>query len=102
LKPNPWTEAEKKFKRGEVVKGVVIKHNKHGALISIEEGVAGLVHISEFKNEDDLRQTLELGKTYTFTINLFEPKAQKMTLVFGAVNLADKDKKDEKTEEAKA
>ncbi|OJI06969.1 hypothetical protein BK005_02240 [bacterium CG10_37_50] len=103
LKPNPWTEAEKKFKRGDVVKGVVIKHNKHGALVSIEEGVAGLVHISEFKNEDDLRQTLELGKTYTFTINLFESKSQKMTLVFGAVNLEEKDQTEtKKPEEIKA
>src|SRR3989344_2187073 len=42
LKPNPWQDAEKKYKKGDVVKGVVIKFNKHGALASIEEGVAGL------------------------------------------------------------
>ncbi len=83
LKENPWHEAAGKFKKGDTVKGVVIKHNKHGALVSIEEGVAGLVHISEFKSEDDLRQVLELGKTYTFTINLFEPKEQRMTLSYG-------------------
>lgn len=80
LKSNPWTEAEKKYKKDDTVSGVVIKYNKHGALISIEEGVAGLVHISEFKDQDDLRQKLELGKTYSFVINLFEPKDQRMTL----------------------
>ena len=68
-----------------MVKGVVIKHNRHGALVSLEEGVAGLVHISEFTNEEELRRALELGKTYTFTINVFEPKDQKMTLLFGSV-----------------
>ena len=83
LKRNPWLDAESKYQRGDVVKGVVIKHNKHGALVSIEEGVAGLVHISEFGSEETLRKTLELGKTYTFTINLFEAKGQKMTLSFG-------------------
>ncbi|MEK7477799.1 MAG: S1 RNA-binding domain-containing protein [Patescibacteria group bacterium] len=83
LKENPWNEASKKYKKGEVVKGVVIKYNKHGALVSIEEGVAGLVHISEFQSEEDLRSKLELGKTYTFTINLFEPKDQRMTLSYG-------------------
>ena len=62
------------------VKGVVIKHNKHGALVSLEEGVAGLVHVSEFTNEDLLRKSLELGKTYPFTINFFDAKNQKMTL----------------------
>ncbi|MFA5736883.1 MAG: S1 RNA-binding domain-containing protein [Candidatus Paceibacterota bacterium] len=85
LKENPWQGAEKKYKRGDVVKGVVIKHNRHGALVSLEEGVAGLVHISEFVSEEELRQKLELGKTYTFTINIFEPKDQKMTLLFGTV-----------------
>ena len=47
LKPNPWLEAGKKYKKGDVVEGVIIKYNKHGALVSIEEGVAGLVYISE-------------------------------------------------------
>ena len=79
---NPWDEAGKKYKKGVVVKGVVIKHNKHGALVSIEEGVAGLVHISEFKDSEELRDELELGKVYDFKITLFEPKEQKMTLTF--------------------
>lgn len=82
LKENPWIEAGKKFKKGEIVKGVVIKFNQYGALISIEEGVAGLVHVSEFGGEDKLREKLELGKVYTFQITLFEPKEQKMTLSF--------------------
>ena len=89
MKENPWHEADKKYKRGDIVKGVVIKYNKHGALVSIEEGVAGLVHISEFKTEDELRKALELGKTYTFTINLFNAKEQKMTLAFGEKKLED-------------
>lgn len=82
LKPNPWQDAEKKYKSGDRVEGVVIKYNKHGALVSIEEGVAGLVHISEFKDELDLRNQLALGKKYEFTINLFDAKNQKMTLLF--------------------
>ncbi|MEK7585369.1 MAG: S1 RNA-binding domain-containing protein [Patescibacteria group bacterium] len=80
LKPNPWVEASSKYKKTDKVDGVVIKYNKHGALVSIEEGVAGLIHISEFASETELRQKLELGKTYAFIINLFEPKTQKMTL----------------------
>lgn len=83
LKENPWKGAEKKYKKGDVVKGVVIKFNKYGALASIEEGVAGLVHVSEFGTEEKLRSSLELGKVYPFTITLFEPKDQRMTLSFG-------------------
>ncbi|MCC7004659.1 S1 RNA-binding domain-containing protein [Candidatus Nomurabacteria bacterium] len=84
LKENPWVEAGKKYKKDSVVKGVVIKFNKHGALASIEEGVAGLVHVSDFGDEEKLRAALELGKTYDFKINLFDPKSQKMTLSYVA------------------
>ncbi len=80
LKENPWQAAANKFKKGDVVKGVVIKFNKHGALASIEEGVAGLIHISEFESEEKLRETLQLGKAYDFKITLFEAKEQRMTL----------------------
>lgn len=82
LKPNPWIEAGAKYKKDDVVKGVVIKFNKHGALAAIEEGVSGLVHISEFGGEEKLRRNLELGKTYTFKITLFDAKEQKMALSF--------------------
>ena len=82
LKLNPWIEAGTKYKKDDVVKGVVIKFNKHGALAAIEEGVSGLVHISEFGSEEKLRHNLELGKTYTFKITLFDAKEQKMALSF--------------------
>jgi len=82
LKENPWHTAAERYSKGMEVPGVVIKYNKHGALASIEEGVAGLVHVSEFESPAALRATLELGKTYPFTISLFEPKEQRMTLTF--------------------
>lgn len=82
LKENPWVEASKKYKKDDVVQGVVIKFNKHGALASIEEGIAGLVHISEFGGEEKLRSTLELGKSYTFRITLFDAQNQKMALSY--------------------
>lgn len=82
LKQNPWVEAAAKYKKDMPVTGVIIRFNKHGALASIEEGVAGLVHISEFGSEEKLRKTLELGKTYSFKISLFDPKEQKMALAY--------------------
>jgi small subunit ribosomal protein S1 len=82
LTEDPWKTAAAKFKKGERVDAVVIKYNKHGALASIEEGVAGLVHVSEFADENELRQNLELGKVYPFSISFFEPKDRRMTLSF--------------------
>ena len=82
LKENPWKEYEGKLKKGDIIKGVIIKYNKHGALVSIKEGVAGLVHNSTFPSESKLREKLELGKNYNFQITLFEPKEHKMTLIY--------------------
>ncbi len=80
LKPNPWQENQEKYHVGDIVKGVIIKFNKHGALASIEEGIAGLVHISEFKSEEDFRQKLELGKSYDFQISVFDSKEHRLIL----------------------
>jgi small subunit ribosomal protein S1 len=82
LTENPWTTVTGKYDVGQKVTGVVIKHNKHGALVSIEQGVAGLVHISEFESEKDLKSTLQLGQSYDFDITLFEPSDEKLTLAF--------------------
>ncbi|MBU2218948.1 S1 RNA-binding domain-containing protein [Patescibacteria group bacterium] len=82
LKINPWEEAEKKYHKGDIINGVVIRFNKHGALISVEEGIFGLVHISEFESENDMKQKIELGKSYPFQITFFEPKEQKLILSY--------------------
>lgn len=83
LKENPWKDVEGRYKKNDEVTGVVIKFNHYGALISLEEGIAGLVHVSEFGSEEALKKTLELGKTYSFTISFFDAKDQKMTLSYG-------------------
>jgi ribosomal protein S1 len=88
LRENPWQSAGKKFEKGQIVDAVVIKYNKHGALASIEEGVAGLVHVSEFETEEKLKSALSLGSVYKFKITLFEPNDQKMTLSFKEANEA--------------
>jgi small subunit ribosomal protein S1 len=99
LKMNPWKEVQEKYKKGDTVSGVVIKFNKHGALVSVEEGVAGLVHVSEFGSEEKLKNALSLGKSYKFSITLFDAKDERMTLSFG--EKVEKTEKGEKTEAKK-
>ncbi len=88
LKEDPWQSAKDKYKKDTIVQAVVIKHNRHGALVSVEEGVSGLVHVSEFGNHEVLREQLPLGSTHKFTITMFDPKEHKMTLSY---KLANKD-----------
>ncbi len=82
LTEDPWKEAAKKYKKGDQVQAVIIKYNRHGALASIEEGVAGLVHVSDFGSAEKLRETLMLGRSYPFEITVFEPETHKMTLTY--------------------
>lgn len=99
LEPDPWDKAKEKYKKGDIVQGVVIRLNRYGALIAVEEGMAGLTHISEFGTEKMMREKIELGKTYPFQITLFEPAERKMTLVYLG-DEAKAAKAEEKTAEA--
>ena len=47
LAKNPWLDVERKYPIGSTVQGKAIKILPYGALIQIEEGVVGLVHVSE-------------------------------------------------------
>ncbi len=86
LKEDPWQKAKDKYKKGDIVDAVIIKHNRHGALASVEEGVAGLVHVSEFDSPEELREKLPLGSSHKFMITLFEPEEHKMTMSYKQAN----------------
>ena len=45
---DPWIHFEEKYHVNDVVKGHVTKLTDFGAFIELEEGIEGLVHISEF------------------------------------------------------
>lgn len=47
LKPNPWDVVSEKYQAGARVKGRVIGITDYGAFVEIEEGVEGLIHLSE-------------------------------------------------------
>jgi len=80
LKDNPWLVVKDKYKKDQEVEAVVIRYNEHGALVSVEEGVAGLVHVSDFEDLTALKAELSLGTSYKFKINVFDANKQKMTL----------------------
>jgi small subunit ribosomal protein S1 len=47
VSPNPWEEAEYKFPVGKVVKGKVVSLKDYGAFVELDDGVEGLIHVSE-------------------------------------------------------
>ncbi len=47
LEVSPWAEVEKKYPIGSKVKGEVVNIMPYGAFVKLEDGIEGLVHISE-------------------------------------------------------
>jgi small subunit ribosomal protein S1 len=46
-KPDPWMNIDEKYPAGEQITGKVVSITDYGAFIELEEGLEGLVHISE-------------------------------------------------------
>ncbi len=44
---NPWDDVEAKYTVGSVIKGRVVNIMPYGAFVEIEQGVEGLIHVSE-------------------------------------------------------
>src|SRR3989344_1344017 len=82
LKPDPWMQSRDKYKKGDIVEGKVLRFNKYGALVSIEEGIYGLSHVSEFGSDQKMRKKLKVGDKYPFQITLFEPNERRLTFAW--------------------
>jgi len=51
LTQDPWKEAARRYRKGEMVNGRVTNVTDFGAFIELEEGIEGLVHVSEISRE---------------------------------------------------
>jgi small subunit ribosomal protein S1 len=51
LTPDPWSEIPNKYRSGTRIKGKVTSITDFGIFLEIEEGIEGLVHISELSQE---------------------------------------------------
>ena len=80
LKENPWEEIEKKYKKGDIIKGKVIFLNPFGAFVQVLPQIRGLCHISGFNSQSQMQESLKVGETYDFEILLIEPKEHRISL----------------------
>ena len=80
--PDPWENIKEKYSIGDEVEGKVIKIKDFGAFIEIEEGLNGLLHISEMawayvKNPSEL---ISEGEVLKLRILEMEPEKKKISL----------------------
>lgn len=80
LKENPWPKIAERYKKGDTVKGKVTKLNPFGAFVRLDQDFHGLLHISEFGAEANMKQALEVGQEYDLKILMVDPAEHRIAL----------------------
>ena len=82
IEKNPWEEFTNKYGPGASVSGKVTNITDFGIFVEIEEGIEGLVHISELsqKRVKSASELFAIGDTVTATIKSIDSKARKIRL----------------------
>ncbi len=62
LQPHPWDSVLSKYKVGDRVRGTVTRVTDFGALVELEPGVEGLIHVSEMSWVKKVRKPRDLVK----------------------------------------
>ncbi|HVN67376.1 MAG TPA: 30S ribosomal protein S1 [Candidatus Sulfotelmatobacter sp.] len=104
LQPDPWANAADLYKPGQIVKAKVLRFAKFGAFVELEQGLEGLVHISELSKEPlqnpaDARlpdgQPIKIGDMVEVKVLRVTPDEQRIGLSVKAV-FKDREKKERK------
>ncbi|HXJ42808.1 MAG TPA: 30S ribosomal protein S1, partial [Bryobacteraceae bacterium] len=83
LEPNPWTTIEDRYSVGSVVEGRVRNMTDFGAFIEIEEGIDGLVHVSDLswtKRVKHPSEVLRKGQIVQAVILAIDAKSHRLSL----------------------
>jgi len=60
--PNPWETIKQKYPEGTIIKGVVRNITNFGIFVGVEDGIDGLVHLSDISWKHRLKHPSELFK----------------------------------------
>lgn len=82
LSENPWNNIEEKYPVGNVVVGKVVRFAPFGAFVQLEDGVDGLVHISQISNErvEKVEDALKIGENIKAVITQVDGETKKIGL----------------------
>jgi small subunit ribosomal protein S1 len=62
LEPNPWDEIEVRYQIGRQVKGTVRNLTAYGAFVELEEGIDGMIHVSDMSWTRKINHPSEMVK----------------------------------------
>ncbi len=79
---NPWVLAKDKYKIGDIIEGKVVRMLEFGAFVEIEDGIDGLVHISQIsqKHIAKVEDALSIGQNIKAKITEIDTDKKKISL----------------------
>ena len=83
IKPNPWELVGEKYPEGTILEGVIKNITEFGMFIGIEDGIDGLIHVSDISWTKKIRHPNELfkvGDTVQAKVLTVDQESEKFTL----------------------
>ena len=97
LEIDPWEKIETLYKVGDLVQGKVTKLASFGAFVEIEEGIDGLVHISQISEDrvDKIKNVLKVGQDVSARVVKIDRGERRIGLSIKAAAYSDEQLKEE-------
>jgi len=90
LEPDPWDEIEEKFMVGSLQKGKVINITQFGVFVELEEGIEGLIHVSDLSWTTVVRHPKEtVQKEENLEVCILEISREKRRISLGLKQVTD-------------
>jgi small subunit ribosomal protein S1 len=90
LSTDIWDEFLSNNSAGDVVEGKIVKLTNFGAFVELADGIEGLIHVSEFDDEQgDEKIELEVDQAYSMKIIKLSAVDRKIGLSIRALKLGD-------------
>ncbi len=88
---DPWDEIAQKFPVGSTVKGKVSKIASFGAFVELEDGVDGLVHISQISDQriEKVKDALDVGQEVEARVVKVDRGERRIGLSIRAMSMTD-------------
>lgn len=82
MRPDPWASVEQQYRLGQIVEGIITNVVDFGAFACIEEGLEGLIHVSELAEGHFLhpRNVVSEGQTIKARILAIDGTARRLGL----------------------
>ncbi len=90
---DPWAGISGRYRIGQLIKGKVSKLASFGAFVELEEGVDGLVHISQISDDHvtKIRDVLQPGKEVEARVIKIDPIDRRIGLSIKAAQMPEED-----------